>query len=91
MAENTAGQKELTTVSFAELSKFCGYKRPADVKKWCQRNGIKHFLDKDRRPITTQAAIDAALLGDSSASSESKFRLPHEVPKGQYRPPGRPM
>jgi len=62
-AEAHPAKKELTTISFSELSDYCGYKRPADVCSWCQRNGINYFLDKDKRPITTQKAIDKALSG----------------------------
>jgi len=63
-------------IDFPQLSEWCGYKRRADVAKWLRKNGIHFWLDIDGGPVTTQNALDRALV---DVSSGGQFRLPHET------------
>lgn len=51
-------------LNFEQLSEWYEYKRPSDVKKILEKNGIKYQLDRQNRPITTLDAINEKLLDD---------------------------
>lgn len=74
-------------VTFPALAAASGYKRPADVRRWCRRNGISTMDDKDGRPISTQAAVDRAMLRTSTRTSPdfSDFEAPAQVPREARR------
>lgn len=49
-------------LTFEQLSEWYEYKRPSDIKKILEKNGIKYHLDRKNRPITTLEAINEKLL-----------------------------
>jgi hypothetical protein len=53
-----------------DLSNWCGYKRRGDIEKFCREHGVKFTTGKDGRILTTQAVLDAAILGESSNEIE---------------------
>lgn len=65
-------------VTFTQLQEMSGYDRRSDVRRWCDDNGIVYFLNRRGEPVTTQAAVDAALLG-SPGTAVSRM-LPYEQP-----------
>jgi len=48
-----------------DLRSVSGYKQRAATIRWAKHNGISYFLDKDRNPVTTQKALDRALIGSA--------------------------
>lgn len=56
-------------VTFEELQNWSGYAQPSAVRAWLQRNSIPYVLNKDGQPVTTQGAIDGALLRQLSHES----------------------
>lgn len=61
-------------LTFEQLSKWYKYKRPSDVKKILEENGIKYQLDRQNRPITTLEAINERLLnGEKENDWEQGF------------------
>ena len=59
---NNVPRKKSVTVTFEELSEWCGRKKPTLVKKWLQDKGIFYTLNADNRPITTELALNDALM-----------------------------
>lgn len=47
---------------FADLQRLSGRERPAAVKKWLQSQGISYMLNADGHPVTTEKALNEALL-----------------------------
>lgn len=56
------------------LLDWTGFKRPADLEKWLKDNHIPYRRAKGGELVTTQAAIDAALIGANDAA-KPKFEL----------------
>lgn len=47
---------------FEDLRRLSGRARPAAVKKWLQDKGILYFLNAKNQPVTTQQALNDALM-----------------------------
>lgn len=47
---------------FTDLQRLSGRERPAAVKKWLQSQGISYMLNADGQPVTTEKALNEALL-----------------------------
>ncbi len=47
-------------IGLADLQQLTGYTRPADIERWCKRNGVRYFLGK-QGAWTTIDAVNAAL------------------------------
>lgn len=43
-----------------DLERLTGYSRPADIERWCERNGVRYFRGK-AGIWTTVDAVNAAL------------------------------
>jgi hypothetical protein len=52
------------------LSSWLGYTRDADIARWLREHHIPYWYGKDRRPVTTQAAIDKMLVGQDEDDFE---------------------
>ena len=50
-----------------ELQKWLNAKRDADVERLLRRHGIEYLYGIDRRPCTTDEAINRALCGTADA------------------------
>jgi hypothetical protein len=48
------------TLSAEDLARLTGYTRPADIERWCDRNGVRYFRGK-AGVWTTLDAVNAAL------------------------------
>lgn len=73
-------------LSADDLSAFCGYQQPAAVRRWCKRNGVTFMRDKDGRPVTTQAALDRAMLPKTRTQPDfSDFETPAQMPSQPRR------
>lgn len=46
------------------LAQWLGYERDGDIARWLREHRIPYWYGKDRRPVTTQAAIDRVLAGE---------------------------
>ena len=55
-----AGERMIA--DFIDLQRLSGRLRPGAVKKWLQRQGIVFMLDADGKPVTTEKALNEALL-----------------------------
>ncbi len=60
-------------INFERLKEFLDYERPSDVIKWLEVNRVPFKLSK-RKPVTTLAAINKALIGDEN-DSEIEFDM----------------
>lgn len=58
-----------------DLLEWTGYKRPADLENWLKENRIPYRKGKGGELVTTQAAVDAALLGVNHGSPEEQFDI----------------
>lgn len=47
---------------FPTLCRLSGRKRPTAVRKWLQERGISYMLNANREPVTTEKALNDALL-----------------------------
>lgn len=47
---------------FQDLCRLSGRERPSAVKKWLQENGILYWMNADHKPVTTEKALNQALL-----------------------------
>ena len=47
---------------FDTLKRLSGRDRPSAVKKWLQNQGISYMLNADRQPVTTEKALNDALM-----------------------------
>ena len=75
------------TLTFPDLSALSGYKRPGDVRKWLKRNGVSFMLDKAGRPVTTQEALNRAMLPARTRTRPdfSEFEAAPEMPRQPRR------
>ena len=51
-----------TVVDFDELCRLTGRTKPTYVSKWLQSKGILYWLNADNRPVTTERALNEALM-----------------------------
>jgi len=56
------------------LQKLSGLRRPADVRRWLQQNGVAFMVQPSGDPVTTMDAINLAMYGTS------KFNKPDFTP-----------
>lgn len=47
---------------FDDLRRLSGRNRPSAVKKWLQRQGVSYMLNANGQPVTTEKALNDALL-----------------------------
>lgn len=52
----------MSALNFQDLCRLSGRERPSAVKKWLQGRGVSYMLDADGRPVTTERALNDALL-----------------------------
>jgi hypothetical protein len=43
-----------------ELQSWSGYSRPAELRRWLEKQGIRYFPGKGGMPCTTMALVNAA-------------------------------
>ncbi len=55
------------------LARWLGYERDGDIARWLRQRRIPFWYGKDRRPCTTQKAIDSILVGEGEQE-----RIPFE-------------
>lgn len=58
-----------------DLLAWTGYKRPADLEKWLKDNRIPYRRGRGGELLTTQAAVDAALLGVNHVQPDTTFDI----------------
>ena len=63
-------------VTFEELCELSKYRQAAAVKRWCKSQGISFMLDRNKRPQTTQDALDRSLHGARSARTMPNLTEP---------------
>lgn len=71
---------DMALLTFSDLSALSGYRRPADVARWLRRHRIRYMLDKDRKPVTTQDAIERAMIG--ATKTQPDFSEYEAAPEG---------
>ena len=49
-------------VDFADLQRLSSRHKPTAVKKWLQSKGILYWLNADNQPVTTERALNDALM-----------------------------
>jgi len=59
-----------TLIDATALARWLGYERDGDIARWLRTRNIPFWYGKDRRPCTTQAAIDSMLLGEGKGETE---------------------
>jgi hypothetical protein len=64
------------------LKSMSGYSQKAGVARWCRKNGIRFFRDKEGWPTTTPAALDRALApgiesGPDWSACDTKKTIAH--------------
>ena len=47
---------------FKDLCRLANRKKPTAVKKWLQDKGILYWLNADNQPVTTEKALNHALM-----------------------------
>lgn len=67
-------------VKFEELAEWSGLERPSAVRRWLQERGIPIITRRDGRPVTTEAAIDAAILRGSNLATAPDWTALDESP-----------
>ncbi len=75
---------EAVIVDLAELRKLSGLTRPADVRRWLTRNGVRFLLQPSGDPVTTLDAINRALYG--AGYNKPDLTPPHAATKGSRSP-----
>lgn len=58
---------------FEDLCRLSGRQRPSAVKRWLQARGILYWLNADDRPVTTEKALNDALL--KGRKTEPNFNI----------------
>lgn len=61
---------------FSDLQRLSGRERPAAVKKWLQQRGISYILNADGKPVTTEKALNEALLRGRKTEPHWPLRQP---------------
>ena len=57
-----------------DIAAWCGHTRRSNIEQWLRDNHICYIYGKGNKIITTQAAIDKALIGESeSITGEASF------------------
>ncbi len=51
-------------ISFDDLQAWTGYNRKADVINWLKSHGVIFHVARNGEPVTTEKAINTALLGE---------------------------
>lgn len=49
-------------IDFADLQRLSGREKPTAVKRWLQNQRINFMLNADGNPVTTEKALNDALL-----------------------------
>lgn len=62
----------MSAYSFKELCKLLNCKQVASLKRVMKQRGIKWSLDKDGKPWTTEARLDAAIVDDKRVLTFTK-------------------
>ncbi|MEX2260095.1 MAG: DUF4224 domain-containing protein [Woeseia sp.] len=72
-------------VDFPMLCRLSGRERPSAVCKWLQQQGIAYMLNADGKPVTTERALNEALLRGRKTepnwpASPRHYRSPGHAP-----------
>ena len=62
----------MSAYSFKDLCKLLNCKQVASLKRVMKQRGIKWSLDKDGKPWTTEARLDAAIVDDKRVLTFTK-------------------
>lgn len=57
------------------LLEWTGFRRPGDLEKWLRENGVPYRRGRGGRLITTQAAVDAVLIGGNDVTLNEPFDI----------------